>query len=385
MTNKIKEYSKIEAVIAALAEKYAIIPDCSNDSGLKLCKKSYREIRKFEIDLEAKRKELGAEARKHLKAIGDEAKAIDTRLKEISAPFKLAFEQREQDIKEAEAKRVADIRARIDQLNEFVTDAQNEDSAGITAITEAIDLIDCSVGFEEFTAEALNTKQKVLSQLGTLLQNKLAAEGAERDRLAAQKMQQQIAQQQKIETRINNLRMIPIDLMGKPAAEIAAKLKSLNDYAVPAEDFGDRYQEAIDSKAQVIQQVSMMLENQKLVEDAQDKADREAELQRQQEERARQAEQARETEEAQAASQEVAASTGYTVQPEPQQRFIQPTGRNPQPSAEAPLLRPADTVSISSDEYAQLQADSRLLAALVAAGVDSWDGYDHAIEMAEFA
>lgn len=39
-----------------------------------------------------------------------------------------------------------------------------------------------------------------------------------------------------------------------------------------------------------------------------------------------------------------------------------------------------DTITIRYDEYKRLQRDSQLLAALEAAGVDNWEGYDVAKE-----
>ena len=39
-----------------------------------------------------------------------------------------------------------------------------------------------------------------------------------------------------------------------------------------------------------------------------------------------------------------------------------------------------ETITISKDEYEQLQDDSKFLRCLEAAGVDNWDGYDFALE-----
>lgn len=43
----------------------------------------------------------------------------------------------------------------------------------------------------------------------------------------------------------------------------------------------------------------------------------------------------------------------------------------------------SDTVTISGTEYVRLLEDSQLLNALRAAGVDNWEGWDHALEMLE--
>ncbi|WP_299202487.1 YqaJ viral recombinase family protein [uncultured Amphritea sp.] len=79
-----------------------------------------------------------------------------------------------------------------------------------------------------------------------------------------------------------------------------------------------------------------------------------------------------------------AASAQEQHQPTTEPRFKEPTGRK-HVATEAPLLRPVEMVEITPEEYRQLKADSALLAALMAAGVDSWDGYDQAIEMTKAA
>ena len=42
-----------------------------------------------------------------------------------------------------------------------------------------------------------------------------------------------------------------------------------------------------------------------------------------------------------------------------------------------------EEVSISKDEYDELKSDSAFLAALMAAGVDNWEGYEIAQESVE--
>lgn len=42
-----------------------------------------------------------------------------------------------------------------------------------------------------------------------------------------------------------------------------------------------------------------------------------------------------------------------------------------------------EDVTISQKEYKELQSDSIFLQALIASGVDNWDGYGEAQEMAE--
>ena len=39
-----------------------------------------------------------------------------------------------------------------------------------------------------------------------------------------------------------------------------------------------------------------------------------------------------------------------------------------------------EMVTIKKEEYEKLKKDSEFLSALLAAGVDNWDGYDYAVE-----
>ncbi len=268
MTTSIKAYSKIEAGIVALQQQYNHQPDCSTTPGFEKCKKDYRAIRKVETSLEKERKIQGEEARKHVALVNSEAKQIQERLEQISAPFKQARDDRQVDIDKAEADRVSGIKERIQSINYFVNEAQAANSEGVSSIIEAIDLIDFTDNFDEFTAEALKTKQDVLDQLGQILQQKSQAEGAERERLAAEQARAESERRSEVDRRIGNLRMIPLDFMNKPAKEISAKIDSLKGYAIPAEDFGDRYSEAVSAQSQVIEQLGMSLEQAIRLEDA---------------------------------------------------------------------------------------------------------------------
>lgn len=42
-----------------------------------------------------------------------------------------------------------------------------------------------------------------------------------------------------------------------------------------------------------------------------------------------------------------------------------------------------EMITISNDEYEKLLEDSKFLTALMAAGVDNWDGYEYAIDMVQ--
>ena len=276
----------IEAGIAELSEKYADVKDCSNDSGLKACKKDYKEVRKFEIELDKKRKDLGEAARKHLDLINSEAKGIDSRLKVISLPHKQAFEAREAEIKATEEKRVSDIKEQIASITAFLNDAHNASADDITGMIEAVDMIDVSECFEEFTQEALKTKNDVMGKLGETLQTKLQQEELERARIKQEQQQAELDEQQRklteeaaerqaaldkereITERIAALRMIPVSMIGASVETIANKLRSLESFDPTEQEFGGQVDEVLREMITVVTHLKTMLSQQAIVEQA---------------------------------------------------------------------------------------------------------------------
>ena len=127
MTTDIKEYTATEAALAELEQKYKDIPDCRDKENYERVRKGIAEVRGYRTSLEKMRKELGTEARAHLNKINSEAKRITARLLAIEEPMKAAKravdEEKERIKREkaaAEAKRVADIQARIDAMRNAV-------------------------------------------------------------------------------------------------------------------------------------------------------------------------------------------------------------------------------------------------------------------------
>jgi hypothetical protein len=251
---KIKEYSKIEACIANLKTQYATVPDVSTEKGLADCKKMYREVRKVEINLDNKRKDLNSDAQAHIKKVNDEAKRIDGLLKEISAPFKAAADKRDAEIKEAEAKRVKEIHDEIAGIRAFSQEAIGKNAQEISDILEAVDLIDCKDGFDEFTAEALTAVDETKQALTDLLHAALEKEAQEE----AQRKIDAERLQLRIQESINKLQMIPVDFIDSDAAAIDTEISRLESYEPPFEEFGERQSEAAAVVASVLEKLQNM-------------------------------------------------------------------------------------------------------------------------------
>jgi len=181
MTTAIKEFSPIEAAISVLRERFNFIPSCHTPDELKKTKQEYKEIRKYEIDLDNKRLELTSDLREQKKEIDNSAGDIDKQLKTISKPFKDAIDKRVQELKDAEQKRMLDIRTEITSITNFVYEATGKDSNSIAGIIEAVDMIEADEHFQEFQAEARETLNNTKAKLAQLLSDTISKETTEKE------------------------------------------------------------------------------------------------------------------------------------------------------------------------------------------------------------
>lgn len=281
--------------------------------------------------------------------------------------------QVEQDL--IEENRIKGIKEDIDNILGIGTLQGNESKEEIASLVEAVESIDVSEGYEEFTADAAQAVKDVLKTL-----NDKVLSIIEVDRQAEQT--KLIADEQKrsqITERLNKLAMIPMDLLNKPSSKIKDKIDSLNKYEVPESEFGESYQQAVDSVKTVIGQLTSMFDNQIIIE-----------------EQARLIEsQNQEPEPNKVANSAVTHGVGIMDgegKNIPVKDFYQRQNAMAETmSKSAPTLAAIDMasgpdetatiemVSITKYEYDQLNLDSEMLGHLMGAGVDNWDGWDIAL------
>jgi hypothetical protein len=103
----------------------------------------------------------------------------------------------------------------------------------------------------------------VLEQLGNILQSKLTAEAAERDRVAAEERQRDIDIQEKI----NNIRMISADCFDMSSAEIKEKHDELTTKVVGTTEFGNRGNEAEAAIVVELERLNTMIGRAKQIEE----------------------------------------------------------------------------------------------------------------------
>lgn len=169
--------------------------------------------------------------------------------------------QAEQDL--IEENRIKGIKEDIDNILGIGTLQGNESKEEIASLVEAVESIDVSEGYSEFTAIAAQAVKDVLKTL-----NDKVLSIIEVDRKAEQELRL-LAEQKinKITERLNKLAMTPMDLLSKPSSEIKDKIDSLKNYEVPESEFGESYQQAVDSVKTVIGQLTSMFDNQIIIEE----------------------------------------------------------------------------------------------------------------------
>lgn len=245
--NQIKEYSEIQAGISMLREKFNFIPDCSNSNGYEICKNAYKEIRKVEINLDKKRKDLGEAARLRLKAVNSEADSINVELLSISSPFKLAKEAYEAEEAAKKERRINAIKEQIAGIERFVSEANGKNSSDISDIIQCVSLIDVAEHFDEFTQDALKTKQSTIDRLSEMMLIAVQRESAELEQRKA-----------RIESALVTISNYPMQFFGKTSEEIKNGIDELEQKNLSG--FGEQESIARASVEVAMSQLNQMLE-----------------------------------------------------------------------------------------------------------------------------
>lgn len=171
----------------------------------------------------------------------------------------------EAEQKRIEEERVAKIKAEIQNIESLGRVNGEESIEDLSALIEAVDNIDVSEGFGEFTQDAMKAIVATKDALSSAMQKQieLKQQEAMQEQLEAQRITNLI------NDRLHTLRMIPLEFTGKSSAEILAKLDSLKKFVVPESEFGARTAEAEQAKDMVITQMQMMYDQALIVEEAQ--------------------------------------------------------------------------------------------------------------------
>lgn len=271
--------------LADLRKKYpkSFSLDMSDDEQFKQARAIRAEFNKLVKSINDRR--IGFS--KELKTYGDD---LVKKVEAIYAPTVEAFLLEDKRRKD-EAARIAKEREEllnkqrdeIAQMNDFTQQCQGQGSQFIADTIEAVDLIDTESFDKELIHEAIDTKKSILEALNTMYQTAKAAEAVEAEREQLRIQQEAIKQEQQkqeqarvIEQRIDNLRRDPMNYKDSPSNIIAARIAQLENYTPPASDFGERVDEVIALKADVIAELQDRLE---MAQFKEEKQQRQAEAQ----------------------------------------------------------------------------------------------------------
>lgn len=162
--------------------------------------------------------------------------------------------QAEQD--RIEQERIDGIKERIENLRMIGATASTESNKEVIAgQIEALENVDVSVGFDEFTQDAAKAVQESILSLNARIQAIVLSEREE----AQRKQLEEEQKKNKINERLHTLAQIPMSLFGKSSAEIQAKIDSLENFEVSESEFEERTAEAVASKDQVVANLKIML------------------------------------------------------------------------------------------------------------------------------
>lgn len=344
-TVNVAEYSATDAALALLKEKYAVVPDANTDEGYAFVKGGIKELTTLRTSLETARKR---EKEPYLQAgriIDAEAKRITTELVALEDPMKAAKKEVDDRIERERQARIARLQAKVDAIIAMPASVRGKSSIEISDMLDRVGEIDASHDFYDLTKEAIAARDNALDELARMLTERLAFEAAETARKKLEAEQAEMRRQ-----------------MEAQQAEARRQREEMQRQQ-------DEMQRQMDEQRAAMERQQAEMQRQQ------------AEMQRQQAEmeRARVAalEPVMEPEPVAVAPAEPVAD------PEP----VAPAA-TPQPIQivpQAAALEPEPVISIPVREYNELLEAKSILDALIAAGVDNWDGWDEAMEMLKAA
>jgi hypothetical protein len=383
-TVEVAEYSKADAAITELRQRYADIKEINpdTDDGYGFLKAGIKEVAGYRTALEKKRKEIKDPFLKAGKIIDSEAKRITAELVRLEDPMKAKKAIRGEREKREKEERIARLQQKVNNLKSYSERARGQSADYVAQLIGDLDMIDTEQDFYDLTTEACVAKRETLEKLSEIYTERLAYERAEREREEEAKKRRELEKQQLVDAAINKLKQAPLDYMGKPSSEIRDAIATFGAELKP-DSFGDRHAEALAAQKVALAQLEQMAKTQESME----------------------------AQAAQEADQDADAAADTQPSEQPAAHFIQPTrtkvdGRRDQVVSvlppthgiacqtipddqreHAPMSqrrfepRPGDElITITQREYDELMSESRMLAALMAQGVDQWGGYDRARE-----
>lgn len=194
MTTAITEYSRTDAALADLAQRFkGVVFDVADPKGMQEAKVARAEIRGYRVDLEKTRVEIKSPALERCRLIDAEAKRITAALTELEDPLdnliKNEERRREREAMErvmVEQRRVDGIKGWVEAIRTAPAGCVGKTSAQIGQILELLRTREIGPDFAEFRVEAEDALRSALAQVATMQAGAIAQE-AEAEKIKAER------------------------------------------------------------------------------------------------------------------------------------------------------------------------------------------------------
>ena len=250
-------------------KKKGLLIDVSTDAG-------FKDARKERTEQNATLKDIDRLAIDGKNDIDSARSTLKDRVIKLYKPTVSAFEAEDTKRKAAkkkaeddEALRKSKIKDQICGIRLFSIGIAGKSSEEISGILEAVDMIDISESFAEFTQEAMLAKKETLGELNLALSSAIQNENLAAGQLELKKQQDEQEAANKAQERLSKLMMIPIGMMGKSSEDIGYKALKVAHTDVDKDEFGTLFEQAVTAKENVVNQLNAMFDQQVLVEKSQ--------------------------------------------------------------------------------------------------------------------
>jgi len=232
MTNKtlqseLSVFDPMLALIEGLTHKYEIVHDTTTVDGYALVKAGIKDVGKVVRDIETARNYKKSINLKSGKPIYAKAKEVTLPFSDLLAPMKAAKKIEDDKIAKAKQERLDKLQAKVDAIRNSVEFAQGKSSSDISKVIEEITNINPEDGFYEMQHEAIVVRNKTLTQLTTMLTEKLNFEESEKVRLELEEKQRLADEKNTLNECINYYKSIAGEFIGDTSDNIGLKLRQL--------------------------------------------------------------------------------------------------------------------------------------------------------------
>ena len=208
-TSPIVEYSRTEAAMAGLKERYGgLLFNVSTATGLAMAKQARSEIRGYRTSLEKMRVDLKAPILERGKLLDDEAKRITALLVALEEPIDAEIKKEESrkaaekaEREAMERARVAAIVAKIEAIKAIPGRVASMGSGMLALELETLEEMPIDDSFKEFFGEADAAKSQTVARMQEMLVARQALE-AEAERVKQERKAQKKAEDAQLHRRV---------------------------------------------------------------------------------------------------------------------------------------------------------------------------------------